>query len=395
MPRLCIIVIDAWGIGALPDAASYGDAGAQTMGHVAHAAGGLDLPTLQSFGLGNLAPLDGIASIASPIASFGKMSEKSEGKDTTTGHWEMMGVVLDRGFALHPNGFPRELVERFVKASGCGGVLGNKAASGTVILEELGDEHRRTGFPILYTSGDSVFQLAAHERVVPLETLYAWCAAARRLTEPARIARVIARPFVDNPQSGLSGSPKFRRTYNRRDFSMTAPSETALDVLKARGVPIVGVGKIPDIYDHRGMTSEVHTEGNADGLSQTPKLLRDVKSGLVFVNLVDTDMLYGHRRDPLGYGRALVEIDAGLGAITRELDDGDVLVLTGDHGNDPTFPGSDHTREYVPLLAYSPGRKLGADLGVRATFADLGATARAMFGAPAGGVGRSFLDEVR
>ncbi len=392
MPKLCIIVIDAWGIGALPDAAAYGDTGSATTQNCARAVGGLRLPTLQRWGLGNIASIDGVATNVTPSGSFGKMAERSEGKDTTTGHWEMMGVVLDRGFALNPNGFSKTLIDAFVRETGCGGVLGNRAASGTQILVELGAEHLRTGFPIVYTSGDSVFQIAAHESVVPLEKLYAWCETARRLVDPLRIARVIARPFVTTPDG------KFVRTYNRRDFSMSCPTETALDVLKARGVPVWGVGKIPDIYDHRGMTREIHTEGNADGLARTPALLaelaREPHGGLLFVNLVDTDMLFGHRRDAAGYARAMQEIDVALPSIAQALSPGDLLVLTGDHGNDPTAPGTDHTREYVPLVCYAPSRSRGSDLGTRGSFADLAQTTRAFFGLPVAGPGRSFLNDV-
>jgi phosphopentomutase len=275
-----------------------------------------------------------------------------------------------------------------MKLSGAPGWLGNKAASGTVILDELGEEHLRTGLPIVYTSADSVFQIAAHEEKVPLQTLYKWCEAARTVGKQYGIARVIARPFV-GPAAG-----QFKRTYNRHDFSQPPPKGTVLDVLAERGVKTIGVGKIPDIYDGHGIAQSIHTEGNADGLKKTAELLGQMRDGFLFVNLVDTDMLYGHRRDPVGYARCLREIDAALPGIARNLRDDDVLVLTADHGNDPTFPGSDHTREYVPLIAFSPSHAQGADLGVRESFCDLGATVAEYFGAPSPR-GKSFLQAVR
>jgi phosphopentomutase len=386
MGRFVAIVIDSCGAGELPDAVDYGDAGSNTLGNCARRVGGLELPTLQSWGLGNLTAIEGCPPAARPRAGHGRMSELSQGKDTTTGHWEMMGVVLQKGFTTFPHGFPPELMQEWVKASGAPGWLGNKTASGTVILDELGEEHLRTGLPIVYTSADSVFQIAANEALVPLKTLYQWCEAARTVGKPYGLARVIARPFVGEKKGA------FQRTYNRRDFSQPPP-RTMLDVLAERGVKTVGVGKIPDIYDGHGIAQAIHTEGNADGLRKTGEVLQSLDSGLLFVNLVDTDMLYGHRRDPVGYARALREIDAALPGIAAELRDGDVLVLTADHGNDPTFPGTDHTREYVPVIAWSPSRVQGADLGVRESFCDLGATVAGFFGAPALR-GTSFLEAV-
>jgi phosphopentomutase len=315
------------------------------------------------------------------------MEELSHGKDTTTGHWEMMGLVLEKGFNTFPDGFPKDLMDEWLRLSGAPGFLANKPASGTTILDELGEEHLRTGFPIVYTSADSVFQIAAHEQRVPLETLYAWCEAARVVGKSRGIARVIARPFV-----GTAGA--FKRTYNRHDFSQPPTADTVLDKLQQAGVPVVGVGKIPDIYDGRGVGERVHTEGNADGLQKTTARLATLERGLLFVNLVDTDMLYGHRRDPVGYARALEEIDAALPAIARQLRVGDVLVLTADHGNDPTMPGSDHTRERVPLLVVEPGRAVGVALGERASFADLGATVAEYFGV-ASPAGTSFLASLK
>ncbi|MCA1829827.1 MAG: phosphopentomutase [Myxococcales bacterium] len=386
MGRFVVVVIDSCGAGELPDAAAYGDAGSNTLANCARRVGGLELPNLQTWGLGNITEITGCGAADKPRAGHGRMSEQSQGKDTTTGHWEMMGIVLQKGFTTFPHGFPPELMQEWLEESGAPGWLGNKTASGTVILDELGEEHLRTGLPIVYTSADSVFQIAANEARVPLQTLYKWCDAARTVGKPYGLARVIARPFVGERKGA------FERTYNRRDFSQPPP-RTTLDVLAGRGVKTIGVGKIPDIYDNHGIAQSIHTEGNADGLRKTEELLRDMRDGFLFVNLVDTDMLYGHRRDPVGYARALREIDAALPGIARTLRDGDVLVLTADHGNDPTFPGSDHTREYVPLVAWSPSRSNGADLGVRDSFCDLGATVADYFGAPALR-GKSFLGAV-
>jgi phosphopentomutase len=387
MARFVVIVIDSLGAGELPDAAAYGDAGANTLGNCARKVGGIRMPTLQSWGLGNVVDIEGCRPTASPLASYGRMAEASQGKDTTTGHWEMMGVVLEKGFTTFPNGFSSRLMDEWLELSGAPGYLGNKTASGTAILDELGEEHLKTGKPIVYTSADSVFQIAASEAVVPLETLYGWCRAARTVGKPYGIARVIARPFVGE-RAGA-----FKRTYNRHDFSQPPPPGTVLDLLARKGVRTIGVGKIPDIYDGQGIAEPVHTEGNADGLRKTEELLQSTKEGFVFVNLVDTDMLYGHRRDPAGYARALEEIDAALPAIAARLRPEDVLVLTADHGNDPTYPGTDHTREYVPLLAYRSGVRRGTDLGVRQSFCDLGATVADYFGVRAPR-GASFLEEL-
>lgn len=388
MSRFVILVLDSVGAGALPDAAAYGDAGANTLANTAARVGGLRVPTMQRWGLGNITPIQGCPPVERPLASWGAMAELSQGKDTTTGHWEMMGLVLEKGFTTFPQGFPKDLLDEWLALSGAPGLLGNKTASGTAILDELGEEHLRTGLPIVYTSADSVFQIAAHEERVPLKTLYRWCEAAREVGKRRGIARVIARPFV-GPKAGA-----FKRTYNRHDFSQPPASETVLDRLVAAGVPTLGVGKIPDIYDGHGITAKVHTEGNADGLKKTAELLGTFERGLLFVNLVDTDMLYGHRRDPAGYARALEEIDAALPGLAGGLREGDVLVLTADHGNDPTMPGSDHTRERVPLLALAPGGGAGRALGERASFADLGATVADYFGVRAPR-GESFLAQVR
>jgi phosphopentomutase len=383
--RFVILVADSAGCGALPDAREYGDEGSDTIGNVSRAVRGLSLPTLRRMGLGHLTAIQGVPPEPSPAAFVGKMAERSQGKDTITGHWEMMGIVLQEGLALFPAGFPPDIVEPFVRETGVPGILANRAASGTEIIRELGEEHQRTGKPIVYTSADSVFQIAAHEETVPLETLYAWCRIARRLLDPWRVARVIARPFVGSPGS-------YTRTYHRKDFAIATPGRTVLEKLVEAGVPVVGVGKIPDIFDRKGITDEIHTEGNADGLARTEALLDRVDHGLVFVNLVDFDMLYGHRNDPVGYARALEELDRALPRLLGKLRPGELAALTADHGCDPTTPSTDHSREYVPLVVHAPGRG-GGHLGVRGSFADLGATVAEYFGVPAD-VGTSFLPEV-
>ncbi len=383
--RFVILVADSAGCGEMPDAADYGDAGSDTIGNTSRAVGGLSLPNLGRMGLGRLTSIAGVPPEPSPRAFFGKMAERSKGKDSITGHWEMMGIVLSEPLALFPGGFPPEIVEPWVKAIGVPGVLGNRAASGTVIIEQLGEEHQRTGKPILYTSADSVFQVACHEETVPVERLYEWCRTARRQLDPWRVARVIARPFV-----GTAGS--YRRTYNRKDFAMAPPARTVLERLADRKLPVIGVGKIPDIYDRKGITEEVHTEGNADGLRKTEQILERMDRGLLFVNLVDFDMLYGHRNDAPGYAHALEELDGFMPRLVEKLRPGDVLVLTADHGCDPTTPSTDHSREYVPLLVYAPGRGGGA-LGVRSSFADLGCAVGEFFGISTE-TGRSFLGEL-
>src|SRR5512133_2293576 len=380
--RFLILVADSAGCGALPDAGEYGDEGSDTIGNTSRAVGGLSLPVLGRMGLGSVTPIQGVRPDPAPAGFFGRMAERTHGKDTITGHWEMMGIVLREGLRVFPQGFPPEIVEPFVRETGVPGILGNKAASGTVIIEELGEEHQRTGKPIVYTSADSVFQVAAHEETVPLDELYRWCRIARRQLDPWRVARVIARPFVGKPG-------KYVRTYHRKDFAMATPGPTVLERLVEAKVPVVGVGKIPDVFDRRGITEEVHTEGNADGLARTEALLDRVDHGLVFVNLVDFDMLYGHRNDAPGYGRALEEMDRALPRLLGLLRPGDVFALTADHGCDPTTPSTDHSREYVPLLVHAPGRGGGA-LGTRGSFADLGASVAELFGLRAE-VGTSFL----
>lgn len=360
-----LIVLDSVGVGAMPDAAAFGDEGAHTLDHTLQATN-LHLPNFAKLGLGNVAGVTSIPASEQPQASFGRMLERSPGKDTTTGHWEFMGIILEHAFKTFQR-FPDEVMQAFDAATGRGH-LGNYPASGTTIIEELGEEHLSTGKPIVYTSADSVFQIAAHTGAVPLEQLDRWCHAAREiLTGEYAVARVIARPF-----QGESGA--FTRLGEaRKDYSLSPPQPTVLDALKEAGREVIGVGKIPDIYDHRGFTREVKSASNLDGIEKTLELMRERPEGLIFCNLVEFDSLYGHRRDPKGYANALQEVDARLTELLDATDSGDTLLFVSDHGNDPTQPGTDHTREYGLLLAYRVGQR-GIDLGTRESFADVGAT---------------------
>ena len=388
MRRVFLIVLDSLGVGALPDAGDFGDAGTHTLDHLVGAAGGLDAPGLIGLGLGCIAGVTGVPAAASPRGAFGRCAERSPGKDTSTGHWEMMGVVLEKQFPTFPDGFSDEIIDEFVRLANLPGVLCNATASGTEVLERLGAEHIATGKPIVYTSADSVFQIAAHEEHFGLERLLEISRIARELLDPLGVGRVIARPFIGEPGA-------FERTYNRRDYSLEPFSETSLDRLVAAGVPVVGVGKIEDIFAGRGVTQSIHTEGNADGMKHTLELARTLDHGLVFVNLVDFDMLFGHRRDPAGYRRALEEFDGQLPPLEAALRPDDLVILTADHGNDPTFmETTDHTREYVPVLAFGPGLPGGADLGTRASFADIGATVEEALGLSAPAQGVSFLSQL-
>ncbi len=383
--RVILIVLDGVGVGELPDAAEYGDVGSNTLAHVAEAVGGLALPNLEALGLGHIGHFAGIRTMGQPDGCFGRMGQLSKGKDSTAGHWEMAGILLEEPFPTYPRGFPKEMLDLFEQASGRQG-LGNRAASGTEIIQELGEEHMRTGAPIVYTSTDSVFQIAAHERVVPVEELYRICRATRKLLKPPhQVARVIARPFIGEP--GL-----FVRTERRRDFSVEPPSPTLLDILKSSGQLIVGIGKIEDLFNGRGLTRSIHTGNNDVGLDETVRLLKTMPRGLIFVNLVDFDTLYGHRNNAPGYAKALQEFDARLPALLDAARPGDLLCVTADHGNDPTTPGTDHSREYVPLLLFGPRLAQGVNLGTRRTFADLGQTVAEALGAPRLDCGESFLD---
>ncbi|NLL18467.1 MAG: phosphopentomutase [Clostridia bacterium] len=384
--RVMLIVLDSVGIGALPDAYLYGDEGSNTLGNIARQVK-LSLPNLRRLGLGNILPLEGIPPVPAPLGAYGKMGELSPGKDTTTGHWELAGIVLDKPFPLYPKGFPREIIDAFEKRIGKK-VLGNKAASGTVIIEELGEEHMATGSPIVYTSADSVFQIAAHEEVIPLEELYEMCRVAREILQGDHaVGRVIARPFVGTPG-------KFQRTANRHDYSIDPPSPTMLDLIKNRGLEVVGVGKIGDIFSGKGLTKSIPTKSNADGIDRTIAAWRSVKAGLVFTNLVDYDMKYGHRNDVEGYAKALEEFDHRLPEIMDQLKEEDLLIITADHGCDPTFPGTDHTREYVPVLVFGAKVKAGVNVGIRQSFADVGATVTGYLGAGAPPNGISMLPEI-
>jgi phosphopentomutase len=386
--RAFLIVLDGVGIGALPDAADYGDEGSNTLLHVAEAVGGLDLPRLERLGLGRLLALPGVRAVADPQGARARLREASKGKDSTTGHWEFAGLVLDRPFPTYPRGFPVPLLERWRERTGRDWI-GNLAASGTEIIRQLGEEHQRTGKLIVYTSADSVFQVAAHEDTVPLEELYAACRAARVLLAGEHaVGRVIARPFTGPPGD-------YRRTSNRRDFSLEPPAETLLDRLQHRGQRVVTVGKVDDLFAGRGVSEAIHTRGNAEGEDVLEDLARRTGEGLVFANLVDFDQQYGHRNDPAGFARALEQFDERLGAFLGRLRSDEMSLITADHGNDPTTPGTDHTREYVPLLVAGPRVRPGVDLGTRGSFADVGATLAEMFGVGALAAGHSFLREVR
>jgi phosphopentomutase len=381
------IVLDGVGVGALPDAGCYGDEGAATLPHVAAACGGLALPNLQLLGLGHLAEIPGVPPAPNPRGAFGRMRQRAAGKDSISGHWETMGVLLAEPFATFPHGFPGDLVERFAALAGCL-PLGNVAASGTAILDCYGAEHLRTGQPIVYTSVDSVFQIAAHEDVFPADRLYALCQQVRSLVDEYRIGRVIARPFCGDPVSG------FRRTDGRRDFPSPPPEPTLLERLSTAGVAVWGVGKLADLFAGRGIARQVATRDNDEGMARIVDAFAELPSpGLLAANLIDFDMIYGHRQDAVGFGRALRDFDAWLPQLQRLLDDGDLLLISADHGCDPLTPGTDHTREYVPVLAWQPGLREARPLGVRESFADLGATLAEFFaiGLPEG---VSFLGEM-
>ena len=372
--RVIWIVLDSVGIGELPDAAEYGDVGRDTLGHIARSRP-LKLPNLVRLGLANIKPLAHLAPPARPEGSYGKGITVSPGKDTTTGHWEMAGIWLSQAFPVYPRGFPKELITEFERQIGRR-TLANKPASGTAIIEELGEEHVRTGFPIVYTSGDSVFQIAAHEDVISIAELYRMCEIARKLLDgPNRVGRVIARPFTGTPGN-------FKRTERRHDYAVEPPRPMLLDVLAERGVPVFGVGKIHDIYNGRGVENYVTTKNNADGMAKLSEAMSRQPRGLIFTNLVDFDMLYGHRKDVEGFAKSLEEFDALLGPFLDSMRAPDLLMITADHGcdPDPVNPTTDHSREYVPILAYSPSAKGGANLGVRQTLADMGQTVAENFG---------------
>ncbi len=388
--KIVCIVLDGVGVGAAPDAALYHDEAANTLSNTAAVTGGLHLPNLSALGLGNIVEIKGVPKNSSATGNFGKMREVSKGKDSTTGHWEFSGIILEKDFPYYPNGFPTEVIEKFCSLTGCGGILGNKAASGTVILEELAAEHERTGFPIIYTSADSVFQIAVNDRVIPLERLYELCTIARNQVMVGKhaVGRVIARPFT-----GSNGN--YQRTTDRRDFSLFPPGTTMLDILFERAIPTVAVGKIDDLFAGKSLSEKIHTKSNDEGIEETIAWANKTPNGFIFTNLVDFDALFGHRQDPKGMKEALEYFDLQLPRIISTLSGDDLLIITADHGNDPTDNSTDHSREYVPLIVYSPDGKRNVDLGIRQTFADLGKTVVSYFGFEGKELkGTSFLTQV-
>ena len=368
-------MLDGVGIGALPDAGAYGDTGTNTLGNISRSVGKLALPNLEGLGLGNIVSLQGVLKVDAAEGCYGKMAERSKGKDSTTGHWEIAGIITDRPFPVYPSGFPESIIQGFLDATGEKGALGNKPASGTEIIKELGDEHVRTRFPIVYTSADSVFQIAAHEEIIPLPRLYEICKLARErvLVGEHAVGRVIARPFVGN--SGV-----YTRTANRRDFSVEPPRTTLLDLLEKAGIETVAIGKIDDLFAGRGLREKLHTKSNAEGIEEIIRSAKRLTSGFVMANLVDFDVLYGHRQDAGGFARELEAFDRELPRIQETLNDNNMLMITADHGNDPTDASTDHSREYVPIICWSRNGRKNVDLGIRSTFADAGQTVADFFG---------------
>ncbi|MED1468122.1 phosphopentomutase [Bacillus salipaludis] len=387
--RIFLIVMDSVGIGEAPDAERFGDKGADTYGHIAEKMNGLHMPNMAKLGLSNIREIKGIPKAEKPLAFYSKMMEASNGKDTMTGHWEIMGLNIQTPFRVFPEGFPDELVSELEKRTGRK-VIGNKPASGTEILVELGEEHMKTGALIVYTSADSVLQIAAHEEVVPLEELYKICKIARELTLDERymVGRVIARPFIGEPGN-------FKRTANRHDYALKPFDRTVMSELKDSRFDVIAIGKISDIYDGEGVTQSLRTISNMDGMDKLVQTLDMEFTGISFLNLVDFDALYGHRRDPEGYGKALEEYDTRLPEVFAKMNEGDLLIITADHGNDPTAPGTDHTREYVPLLVYAKNMEQGRELPLRKTFADIGATVAENFNVKMPNYGQSFLSELK
>jgi phosphopentomutase len=384
--RMILIVLDSAGIGEMPDAADWGDAGSDTLGHIL-ASREVRLPNLQSYGLGNIRPLQHLPAIENPRGSYGRCALRSNGKDTTTGHWEMAGIILERAFPTYPKGFPPAIIDRFIKEASVPGILGNVPASGTEIIKELGEEHVRTGKPIVYTSADSVFQIAAHEEVIPLPRLYEICETARRILRGEdEVGRVIARPFLGKPG-------EFRRTENRHDYAVPPPRGNLLVALSEAGLDVVCIGKVASIYDAMGVTLDLTAKNNNQSIDQTINALKQDTRGLIFSNLVDFDMLYGHRRDTEGYARALEHFDARLPEIEATMNERDAFIIAADHGNDPTFPGTDHTREYSPLIVFGKSARAGVDLGIRASLSDIGQTIADNFGLKLT-AGESFLKAV-
>src|SRR5437868_4287274 len=384
--RITLIVLDGAGIGAMPDAPEWGDAGSDTFGHICESRQ-LQLPNLRSLGLGNIRPLSGVPKIEKPRGSYGKCALRSNGKDTTTGHWEMAGIILERAFPTYPNGFPQSVIDEFIAKTGVSGILGNIPASGTEIIKELGEEHVKTKKPIVYTSADSVFQIAAHEEIIPLDRLYEICEIARDILRGEHeVGRVIARPFRGEPGS-------FYRTENRHDYAVPPPRENLLPLLSDSGLDVVSIGKIASIYDSQGVTQDLTAKNNEQSIDQTIRALKEDTRGLIFSNLVDFDMLYGHRRDTEGYARALEHFDSRWSEIESAMREDDLVMISADHGNDPTYRGTDHTREYAPLIVFGKRAKPGVNLGTRRSLADIGKTIAENFGLHLA-AGESFLSGI-
>lgn len=387
MSRVIWMVIDSVGIGALPDSQKFGDVNVDTLGNIVRACKGIKIPNMIKLGLANIEGVDSLENIESPIGCYGRCSEVSKGKDTTTGHWEMTGVLVETPFKTFENGFPKDIIEEFERRSNRK-VIGNKPASGTAILDELGEQHMNTGEVIVYTSADSVFQIAAHEEIVSLDELYKMCEIAREIMMGDNaVARIIARPFIGKPGA-------FERTSNRRDYSLSPFEDTVLDNIKNSNLDVIGVGKIEDIFNKQGITEAIHTHDNMDGVNQTINYMKKETKGLIFTNLVDFDSKYGHRRDVEGYKNALEEFDARIPEILENMNDDDVLIINSDHGNDPTYKGTDHTREYIPVLVYGKNLKSGLNLGTRNSFADIGATVADILNVEMPKHGQSFKNEI-
>jgi phosphopentomutase len=385
--RIVLMVLDSAGIGEMPDAAAWGDAGADTLGNILKSRK-VNLPNLQKLGLGNIRPLADLPAIDAPTGSYGKCTLKSNGKDTTTGHWEMAGIILEKAFPTFPQGFPPRILDQFTAQADVPGVLGNIPASGTEIIKDLGEEHVKTGKPIVYTSADSVFQIAAHEEVIPVERLYELCEIARKILDgPDRVGRVIARPFLG------ANAADFKRTENRHDYAVPPPKENLLQILQENGQDVVCIGKIASIYDSMGVTEDLTAKNNDQSIDQTINALNAESQGLIFSNLVDFDMLYGHRRDTEGYAKALEHFDTRLPELLDAMREDDLIIITADHGNDPTKEGSDHTREYAPLIVYGKSAAQGVDLGTRQSLSDIGQTIAENFGVELPD-GRSFLSDL-
>lgn len=388
MNRVIWVVIDSVGIGQLPDSKKFGDEGVNTLGNIVKSFTDIKIPNLKKLGIGNINEVDFMESEKNPIAAFGKCSEVSQGKDTTTGHWEMTGVLVETPFKTFENGFPKDIIDEFEKRTGRK-VVGNKPSSGTTILDEYGEHQMETGDVIVYTSADSVFQIAAHEEIIPLDELYKMCKIAREIMMGDNaVARIIARPYIGKKKG------EFSRTSNRRDYSLNPFEPTVLDNIKQSGLDVIGVGKIEDIFNGQGITEAIHTKDNMDGVDETINYIKKDNNGLIFTNLVDFDSKYGHRRDTKGYKEALEEFDARIPEIIEAMKDNDVLIINADHGNDPTYKGTDHTREYIPLLVYGKNIKQGVNLGIRNSFADIGATVTDILNVEMPRNGISFKDEM-